>query len=69
MREARERCLNPGERELFDLRLEGLSDREIATALGRGYGAIRTAQYRLVQKLRECLGVAARAKGARHVDA
>jgi RNA polymerase sigma-70 factor, ECF subfamily len=69
LREARERCLNPGERELFDLRLQGLSDQEIATALGRGYGAIRTAQYRLVQKLRECLGVAARAKGARHVDA
>jgi RNA polymerase sigma-70 factor, ECF subfamily len=69
LREARERCLNPGERELFDLRLQGLSDQEIATALGRGYGAIRTAQYRLVHKLRECLGVVARAKGARHVDA
>jgi RNA polymerase sigma-70 factor, ECF subfamily len=69
LREARERCLTPGERELFDLRLQGLSDQEIATALGRGYGAVRTAQYRLVQKLRECLGVAARVKGARRVDA
>jgi RNA polymerase sigma-70 factor (ECF subfamily) len=69
LRQARERCLGPGEREIFDLRLQGLSDREIATALGRSHGAVRTAQYRLVQKLRECLGVVARAVGARYVDA
>jgi RNA polymerase sigma-70 factor (ECF subfamily) len=67
--DARQHCLNPGERELLDLRLQGLSDREIATALGRGYGAIRTAQHRLIQKLRECLGVLVRAKEAAHVDA
>jgi RNA polymerase sigma-70 factor (ECF subfamily) len=66
--ETRERCLSPSEREIFDLRVQGLSDQEIAMALGRGYGAIRTAQYRLVQKLRECLGVVARAKGTRHAD-
>ena len=60
--EARARCLNASERELLDLRLQGLSDKEIATALGRGYGAIRTAQYRLVLRLRECLGDRARAK-------
>jgi RNA polymerase sigma-70 factor (ECF subfamily) len=60
--EARTRCLNGSERELLDLRLQGLSDKEIATALGRGYGAIRTAQYRLVLKLRECLGENAQAK-------
>jgi RNA polymerase sigma-70 factor, ECF subfamily len=59
---ARTRCLNASERELLDLRLQGLSDKEIAAALGRGHGAIRTAQYRLVLKLRECLGATARAK-------
>ena len=69
LREARAGCLNHGERELFDLRLQGLSDQEIAKALGRRYGAIRTAQYRLVIKLRECLGVVARVKGAHYVDA
>ena len=68
LREIRERCLNPKERELLDLRLQGLSDREIAAALGRGYGAIRTAQYRMVQKLRECLGIIGPAKEASHVD-
>jgi RNA polymerase sigma-70 factor (ECF subfamily) len=69
LREARERCLTPAERDIFDLRLQGLSDQEIAAALGRGHGAIRTAQFRLVQKLRECLGVVARERGARRVEA
>jgi RNA polymerase sigma-70 factor (ECF subfamily) len=69
LNQLRQHCLNAGERELLDLRLQGLSDREIATALGRGYGAIRTAQYRLVQKLRDCLGIVARAREAGHVDA
>ena len=67
--ELRESCLNPGERELLDLRLQGLNDREIATALGRGYGAIRTAQYRLILKFRQCLGLLVRGKEAAHVDA
>jgi RNA polymerase sigma-70 factor (ECF subfamily) len=48
-------CLNAGERELLDLRLQGLNDREIGEALGRNHGAIRTAQYRMVLKLRECI--------------
>jgi RNA polymerase sigma factor (sigma-70 family) len=65
---ARNDCLNPSERELLDLRLQGLSDKEIAIALGRGYGAIRTAQYRLVLRLRECLGVHVRSMEATHVD-
>lgn len=68
LHDLRERCLNANERELLDLRLRGLSDREIATALSRGYGAIRTAQYRMVQKLRECRGILVPAKEAGHVD-
>ena len=67
--ELRKHCLNPGERELLDLRLQGLNDREIATALGRGYGAIRTAQYRLILKFRQCLGLLVRGKEAAHADA
>ena len=48
-------CLNESERELLDLRLQGLNDREIGQALGRNHGAIRTAQYRMVLKLRKCI--------------
>jgi RNA polymerase sigma-70 factor (ECF subfamily) len=53
---ARERCLSAGERELFDLLLTELSDKQIAVALGRSHGAVRTAHWRLLSKLRECLG-------------
>ena len=56
---ARERCLNETERELLDLLLMDLTDREIAAALDRRYGAIRTAHWRLIAKLRVCLGVRA----------
>jgi RNA polymerase sigma-70 factor (ECF subfamily) len=66
--ELRERCLNAGERDILDLRLQGLTDREIAIALGRGYGAIRTAQYRMVLKLRGCMSAALQRKEAAHVD-
>lgn len=52
--ELRARCLDTNEQELLDLRLLGLNDREIADALGRSHGAVRTAQYRMVQKLRGC---------------
>lgn len=68
-RDARERCLNDQERELLDLRLQDLNDKEIASALGAGHGAIRMRQSRLLKKLRACLGIVARAKGAAHVDA
>jgi RNA polymerase sigma-70 factor, ECF subfamily len=54
LRAAREHCLSPSERELFDLLLADLTDREIAVALGRRYGAVRTAHWRLVSKLRVC---------------
>ncbi len=56
---ARARCLTDKERELFDLLLADLTDREIATALGRRDGAIRTEHWRLIAKLRACLGVVA----------
>ncbi len=61
-------CLNQRERELLDLRLQDLSDRDIAQALNRSYGAIRTAQYRLVQRLRQCLGLNQTTGEAEHAD-
>jgi RNA polymerase sigma-70 factor (ECF subfamily) len=53
---ARERCLSQRERELFDLLLTEMNDKQIAQALGRSHGAVRTAHWRLLSKLRECLG-------------
>jgi RNA polymerase sigma-70 factor (ECF subfamily) len=67
LRAARERCLTAGERELFDLLLADLNDKEIAAALGRGHGAVRTAHWRLLAKLRQCLGILIRQGEARHV--
>jgi DNA-directed RNA polymerase specialized sigma24 family protein len=52
---ARDRCLSERERELFDLLLTDLTHQDIARLLGRRQGAIRTAHWRLVGKLRECL--------------
>jgi RNA polymerase sigma-70 factor (ECF subfamily) len=52
---ARARCLGAGEQALLDLLMADLTDREIATALGRRPGAVRTARWRLVRKLRDCL--------------
>jgi RNA polymerase sigma-70 factor (ECF subfamily) len=66
LRRAREECLGPKERELFDLILQELTDQEIAAALGRRHGAIRTAHWRLLAKLRGCLGVRARHGGSSH---
>ena len=54
LRSAREHCLSSSERELFDLLLADLTDREIAVALNRRYGAVRTAHWRLLAKLRAC---------------
>jgi RNA polymerase sigma-70 factor (ECF subfamily) len=44
--------LPPGDRELMELRLAGLTDVEIARALGRSHGAIRVAQHRTLVRLR-----------------
>ncbi len=65
--DARRRCLNPVERELLDLRLQDLGDKEIARAMGRTHGATRTAQYRLVQKLRDCMNRLRPGQEANHV--
>ena len=53
---AREKCLSQRERDLFDLLLTEMNDKQIAAALGRSHGAVRTAHSRLVAKLRACLG-------------
>lgn len=45
------------QRQVVELRLAGLTDGEIAGALGRSHGAIRVAQHRAVVRLREILGV------------
>lgn len=68
LHEARVRCLSPDERELLDLRLQDLGDKEIARAVGRTYGAIRTAQYRIVRKLRDCLERLHLGREFHHVD-
>jgi RNA polymerase sigma-70 factor, ECF subfamily len=52
---ARERCLSDRDRELFDLLLTELNDKQIAAALGRSHGAVRTSHSRLLDKLRACL--------------
>ena len=64
----REDCLNGPERELLDLRLNGLNDRQIAEAIGKSHGAVRTAQYRMVQKLRDCMELPSVSKEVAHVD-
>jgi RNA polymerase sigma-70 factor (ECF subfamily) len=66
LRRARARCLNDKERALFDLLLADLTDKQIAVALGRRPGAIRTAHWRLLIKLRGCLGMLTRLKGVDH---
>lgn len=53
----RQDCLEHGDRDLLDLRLQGLTDKEIAIALNRSYGAIRVAQHRMVKRLRTCMGL------------
>ncbi len=64
----REDCLNDAERVLLDLRLNGLDDKQIASAIGRTHGAVRTAQYRMVQKLRDCMELPSSIREVAHVD-
>lgn len=42
---------------LVELRLAGLTDKEIAFVLGKSHGAVRVAQHRAIQRLRAILGV------------
>jgi RNA polymerase sigma-70 factor (ECF subfamily) len=69
LREARERCLSVVERELLDLRLQDLSSQEIAIAMQRSQTAIRNVQYRMIRKLRDCLGTSATHREEAHVEA
>jgi RNA polymerase sigma-70 factor (ECF subfamily) len=57
LRSARTRCLSAAERDVLDLRLQDLNDRQIAQALGRSHGAVRVMQHRMLKKLRHCLGI------------
>ena len=57
LEQLRRECLKADDRELLDLRLQGLNDKEIAVATRRTHGAIRVAQYRMVKRLRDCLGI------------
>jgi RNA polymerase sigma-70 factor (ECF subfamily) len=45
---------------LIELRLAGLTDKEIAFVLGRSHGAVRVAQHRAVRRLRVMLGIEAK---------
>ena len=51
--------LTPDQRQVVELRLAGLTDREIAQVLGRSHGAVRMSQFRAVARLRTLLGVIA----------
>lgn len=66
--EARERCLSGPERDLFDLLLTDMNDKQIAQALGRTHGAVRTAHWRLLAKLRECLEMLGAIGGKRRAN-
>jgi RNA polymerase sigma factor (sigma-70 family) len=69
LREARDRCLSAVERELLDLRLQDLTSQEIAVAMKRSQTAIRNVQYRMIKKLRDCLGIRATQGEETHVVA
>jgi RNA polymerase sigma factor (sigma-70 family) len=47
--------LSEEHRRIVELRLAGLTDREIAAALGKSHGAIRMSQMRAVRRLRALL--------------
>src|SRR5215208_3067623 len=48
--------LSADQRDLLELRLAGLTHAEIARALGRSHGAVRTSQYRAIARLRALVG-------------
>ena len=47
--------LTPGQRQVVELRLAGLTDGEIAEVLRRSPGSVRTAQYRALLRLRSLI--------------
>jgi RNA polymerase sigma-70 factor (ECF subfamily) len=50
--------LSEDQRQVVELRMAGLTGPEIAKALGRSHGAVRTAQRRAVIRLQTLLGIA-----------
>ena len=48
--------LTPDQAQVIELRLAGLTEVEIADALGRRPGAVRAAQFRALGRLRTLLG-------------
>ena len=48
-------ALTDDQAEVVRLRLAGLTEREIAEVLGRGLSAVRSTQYRAIQRLRQLL--------------
>jgi RNA polymerase sigma-70 factor (ECF subfamily) len=49
--------LSTDQAHVIELRLAGLTDKEIAFVLGRSQGAVRVAQHRAVRRLRGLLGI------------
>jgi RNA polymerase sigma-70 factor (ECF subfamily) len=56
--------LSPNQRHVVELRLAGLTDREIAAVLGRSLAATKMIQVRAVTRLRDVFGVQAPGKEA-----
>jgi RNA polymerase sigma-70 factor (ECF subfamily) len=48
--------LSDEQQQIIELRLAGLNGPEIAAALGRSAGSVRTAQHRAIARLRALLG-------------
>lgn len=57
--------LSADQAEVVELRLAGLTDKEIAVVVGRSTGAVRVAQHRAVRRLRSLLGIDPLEKGPR----
>src|SRR5262249_45532421 len=55
------------QRQVVELRLQGLTDKEIAGILGKSYPAIRAAQYRALVQLRAMAGIDS-GEGSGHVE-
>jgi RNA polymerase sigma-70 factor (ECF subfamily) len=55
--------LSRDQRRVVELRLAGLTDAEIAAALGRSHGAIRATQCRALARLRGLMGIGPSTKG------
>ena len=52
--------LTDDQADVIRLRLAGLTEREIAAVLGRSYSAVRSTQYRAIQRIKQLLATASR---------